>query len=87
MVVGLIRQIGAPRVINTRPFAAGKKHVEQFDSLPATQFAVFKQVIAIKNILVFACHHISSTTLQFKPIITNKLSQCAGNNAAGSHVA
>ena len=53
MVVCLIRQIGSPQVINTRPFAAGQKYVEQFVSLNSAQLAVFKQVVAAGNILVF----------------------------------
>ena len=53
VVICLIWQIGSPQIINTRPFAVGKKYIEQFVSLTSTQLAVFKQVVAAENILVF----------------------------------
>ena len=52
MVVALVRQVGAPRVIDSRPLAAGKKDVHQFDALRRTQPASPEQFLAADDVFV-----------------------------------
>jgi hypothetical protein len=53
MVVGFIRQIRTPRILDTRPFAAGDKYIEQFVSFGSIQPTIHKQIVAPAYILVF----------------------------------
>jgi hypothetical protein len=52
-VIGFVRQIGSPRVIDTRPDTGSKKDVQQFISLGQIPSAEFGQPVSPRHIFLF----------------------------------
>ena len=52
VVVTFVRQVRAPGIIDSRPFAAGKKNVHQFGALRLAQLAVPKKRLAAEDVLM-----------------------------------